>query len=80
MKQFSGKNFLKANEQNYDHDLQSIIQPHIDYCFLIICMTNVGEMRSLQLLQNRAMRIILKKARKTHIRWMQDVLDFHSIN
>jgi hypothetical protein len=42
-------------------------------------MTNKGEMRFLQLLQNRAMRIILKKARRTHIRWMLDVLDFHSI-
>jgi hypothetical protein len=42
-------------------------------------MANEGEMRSLHLLQNRAMRIILKKARRTHIRWMLDVLDFHSI-
>jgi hypothetical protein len=41
-------------------------------------MANEGEMPSLQLLQNRAMRIILKKARKTHIRWMLDMLDFHS--
>jgi hypothetical protein len=41
-------------------------------------MANEGEMRSLHLLQNRAMRIILKKARRTHIRWMLDVLDFHS--
>jgi hypothetical protein len=41
-------------------------------------MENEGEMRSLQLIQNRAMRIILKKARKTH-RWMLDALDFHSI-
>jgi hypothetical protein len=39
-------------------------------------MANEGEMRSLQLLQNCAMRIILKKARRTHIRWMLDVLDF----
>jgi hypothetical protein len=59
---------------------KSIIQPHIDYCSSIILMANEGEMRSLQLLQNRAMRIIiLKKARRTHIRWMLDVLDFHSI-
>jgi hypothetical protein len=42
-------------------------------------MANEGEMRSLQLLQNRAMSIILIKARRTHIRWMLDVLDFHSI-
>jgi hypothetical protein len=38
-----------------------------------------GVMRSLQLLQNRAMRIILTKARRTDIRWQLDVLDFHSI-
>jgi hypothetical protein len=37
------------------------------------------EMRSLQLLQNRAMRIILKKARRKHIRCLLDMLDFHSI-
>jgi exonuclease III len=58
---------------------QSIIQPHIDYCSSIIFMANEGEMRSLQLLQNRAMRIILKKRRRTHIKWMLDVLEFHSV-
>jgi hypothetical protein len=57
---------------------KSIIQPHIDYYSSIIFMANEGEMPSLQLLQNRAIRIILKKARKTHIRWMLDMLDFHS--
>jgi hypothetical protein len=46
---------------------KSIIQPHIDDCFSIIFMENEGEMRS------------LKKARRTHIRWMLDVLGYHSI-
>jgi hypothetical protein len=41
-------------------------------------MANEGEMRSLQLLQNRAMPIILKKAGRIHIRWMLNVLDFLS--
>jgi hypothetical protein len=36
-------------------------------------MANEGEMRSLQVLQNPTMRIILKKAGKTHISWMLDV-------
>jgi hypothetical protein len=45
---------------------KSKIQPHIDYCSSIILLANEGEIRSLQLLKNRAMRIILKKARKTH--------------
>jgi hypothetical protein len=58
---------------------KSIIQPHIDYCSSIIFMANEGEMRSLQLLQNRAMRIILKKQRRTPIRWMLEVLDLHTI-
>jgi hypothetical protein len=58
---------------------QSIIQPHIDYCSSIIFKASEGEMRSLQLLQNRAMRIILKKRRITHIKWMLDVLEFHSV-
>jgi hypothetical protein len=40
---------------------QSSIQPHIDYCSSVIFMTSEGEIRSLQLIQNRAMRIILKK-------------------
>jgi hypothetical protein len=42
-------------------------------------MATESEMKSLQLLQNLAMRIILNKARRTHYRWMLDVLDFHSI-
>jgi hypothetical protein len=52
----------------------------IDYWSSIILMANEGEMRSLQLLQNRAMRIILKKARRTHIRlvWFKkiEIIDF----
>jgi hypothetical protein len=39
---------------------KSLIQPNIDSCSSIIFMENECEMRSLQLLQNRAMGIILK--------------------
>jgi hypothetical protein len=69
-------------KRRYTHRTQymySAEQPHIDYCSSIIFMANEGEMRSLQLLQNRAMRIILKKRSRTHIKWMLDVLEFHSV-
>jgi hypothetical protein len=36
-------------------------QSHVDYCSSIVNKANEGDMDNFQLLQNRAMRIILKK-------------------
>jgi hypothetical protein len=49
----------------------------INLCFFIK-ITN-EDLRKLQLLQNRALRIILKKPRRTPIKWMLESLRLHSV-
>jgi hypothetical protein len=58
---------------------KSIIQPHIDYCSSIIFMANEGDFHRLQLIQNRALRITLKKPRLTRVTWMLNTLNLQSI-
>lgn len=59
---------------------KTIIAPHFEYCPTIVYYLNETEKNKLQILQNRAMRIILKVNRYTHIRDMLDSLGFMSIN
>jgi hypothetical protein len=42
-------------------------------------MATNEDLRKLQLLQNRALLIILKKPRRTPISWMLDTLRLHSV-
>ena len=49
----------------------SLIVPHIDFCSSILFMLNEGDLYTLQLIQNRAMRVILKCPRDTSIVYMQ---------
>jgi hypothetical protein len=58
---------------------KSIILPHLDYCSSIIFMANKQDINKLQLLQNRGLRIILKKPRRTNIKWMLDALKMLSV-
>jgi Reverse transcriptase (RNA-dependent DNA polymerase) len=58
---------------------KSIILPHVDYCSSIMFMATKEDFRKLQLLQNRALRVILKKPKRTPIKWMLDTLKLHSI-
>jgi hypothetical protein len=58
---------------------KSIILPHLDYCSSIMFMATNEDLRKLQLLQNRALRIILKKPRRTPIWWMLDTLRLHLV-
>jgi len=45
----------------------SIIQPHIDFCSTIIFMATEEEIGDLQIIQNRVLRLILKKGPRTSI-------------
>jgi hypothetical protein len=42
-------------------------------------MATNEDLRKLQLLQNQALRIILKKPKRTPIRWMLETLRLHSV-
>lgn len=59
---------------------KTIIAPHFEYCPTILYYCNEGEKQSLQRLQNRAMRIILRVNRYSHITDMLDCLKFMSVN
>jgi hypothetical protein len=57
----------------------AIIIPHFDYCSSILFLTNEGEFNSLQKLQNRIMRTILKCRMDTPIRDMLQSLNIMSV-
>lgn len=56
-----------------------IIQPHFDYCASIIYLFNLNKLNSLQKLQNRGMRVILKTSRLTPIKSMLNSLNWFSV-
>lgn len=58
---------------------KTIIAPHIDYCSTMLFMNNETDLKRLQLLQNKAMRLILKCSRRTHIQDMLKTLNFQSV-
>lgn len=59
---------------------KSIIAPHFDYCPTILFYLNEKEKNSLQKLQNRAMRVILKTNRYVRIKDMLECLQFMSVD
>jgi hypothetical protein len=58
---------------------KTIISPHIDYCASILYLANEEDVKTLQVLQNRAMRVILRKGIRTPIRQMLKELGWLSI-
>lgn len=58
---------------------KTIIAPHFDYCASINFTCNEGQIHRLQLLQNRAMRAIMKVNRYTSVRLMLDTLEWLSV-
>lgn len=58
---------------------KSIIAPHFEYCSSILSTSNVGEFSRLQKLQNRAMRIVLRCKKRTHVQDMMDALQWLSV-
>jgi hypothetical protein len=55
------------------------MQPHIDFCSTIIFMGTEEKIRDLQIIQNRAMRLILKKGPRTSVEWMLSTLQMMSV-
>ena len=49
----------------------TLIVPHIDFCSSILFMLNEGDLHTWQLIENRAMRMILKCPRDTSFVFMQ---------
>ena len=69
-------NFLRRIRNRLDMKtalllFDSLIVPHIDFCSSILFMLNEGDLHTLQLIQNRALRVILKCPRDTSIVYMQ---------
>lgn len=58
---------------------RTIIQPHVDYCSTILFLLDKNQLQSLQKLQNRGMRIILRCNRYTPIEWMLKTLNWFSV-
>jgi hypothetical protein len=56
----------------------SIISPHLDYCSSILFLANEEYLNRMQIIQNRAMRIILRCHRRTHVKTMLDNLEWQS--
>jgi hypothetical protein len=58
---------------------QAIIAPHVDYCSSILFLATKEQLRRLQLIQNRAMRIILSSGWRTPRVEMLDKLGWQSV-
>lgn len=58
---------------------QSIISPHFEFCATILFLCNKSEIKRMQVLQNRAMRIILKCPKLTPTKVMTDMLMWMTI-
>jgi hypothetical protein len=56
-----------------------IIQPHVDFCSPIVFMATEEEMNDLQIIRNRALRLILKKGPRTRTSWMLNTLGIMSV-
>lgn len=58
---------------------KTIIAPHFEYCSTIMWCTSDCNLKKLQMLQNKAMRIVLFVDRRTHVPFMIDVLQWLTI-
>jgi hypothetical protein len=56
----------------------SIISPHLDYCSSILFLANKEYLNRMQIIQNRAMTVILRCHRRTHVKTMLDNLEWQS--
>lgn len=74
--------FSLQNKLNYGSKItvyKSIIAPHFEYFTTILFLCNQEEIQRMQVLQNRAMRIILKCSKLTSSKWMLDTLMWMTI-
>lgn len=57
----------------------TIVKPQIEYCPSVLFLLKKSEIKKLQKMQNKAMRLLLACDRKTHVKTMLDKLDFLSV-
>lgn len=72
--------FLQRNKHKFDLKtkllmLKSLISPHVDYCSSVLFLATDTQLKELQLLQNRAMRAVLKCNRRTNVEQMLNKLN-----
>lgn len=77
-------NFLNRIKRKLPFNLRvslyhSIIAPHFEYCSSVLFLINISDMKVLQRLQNRAMRVILNCDKYTRINDMLQTLQWHSV-
>jgi hypothetical protein len=58
---------------------KSIVSPHVDYCSSLLYLITDEQMKRLQKIQNKIMRLILHCNKRTHISWMLDTLKWQSM-
>lgn len=58
---------------------QSVIKPHLEYCSSVLFLCNNCDVNKLQVLQNKAMRIILKRNRRSNVCVMLKDLNWLSV-
>lgn len=78
-------NMLKRISKKLTFDTKKIIyntviQPNFDYCFTLYLNTTAEQIKSMQKIQNRGMRIILKCDFLTSKKFMLDALNWLSIS
>lgn len=58
---------------------KSVIAPHFEYCASILFLANKQQKRRMQLIQNKAMRLILECDRMTPVTFMRECLQWLSV-
>lgn len=76
---FFGRISNKLNKSTRLLVYNTIIVPHINYCSTILFLSDKNHIDRVQKLQNKCMRIILRKRRRTHIKAMLNELNFVSV-
>ncbi len=76
---FFGRISIKLNKSTRLLVYNTIIAPHINYCSTILFLSDKSHIDRIQKLQNKCMRIILRKRRRTHIKTMLAELNFISV-
>ena len=69
----------KINKWSAEIIYTSMIKPHFEYCSTILYLCKDSDIQKLQVLQNRAMRIILKCHKRTHKTEMRNKLNWLSV-
>lgn len=72
---FLGRNKNKMDKEKRLLYFNTVVLPHLDYCSSILFLANNAQIVKMQKQQNKALRIILNKHRRTHIHDMMTEID-----